>query len=208
MATSDVHGHRVPTGSDFAARKSLTDLSLSIMGGPKSVGSLAAATLYVADVTAALSAAGLPPISADNGLYVWRSDTQALMRHDGAAWEWVTPRDTGWVDVPCVASNSTVQVRRVGDRVSLRGDLYNSGSAPIGGNSITGVLGTLPDLFRAPKTQWTLCNSWVAGLPTTSPAYGRPMGLVVYESGGLLLQNPQSQAITCAELWGVNLWTN
>lgn len=87
MATSDVHGHRVPTGSDFAARKSLTDLSLSIMGGPKSVGSLAAANQYVTDVTAALSAAGLPPISADNPVYVSRSDQGCeLWSHDGIRW--------------------------------------------------------------------------------------------------------------------------
>ena len=201
MAT-DARGHTVPTGSDFAQRKSLTDLSLSIPS-IKSVASEAAATLYLAT----LSDAGITP-SVANPVWAWRSDTQALMRHDGTAWEWVTPRDTGWVDVPCVASNSTVQARRVGDRVSLRGDLYNAQNAPIGGNSITGVLGTLPELFRAPKSQWTLCNSWVAGLPSTSPAYGRPMGLTVYQNGELLLQNPQSQAITCAELFGVNLWTS
>lgn len=99
MATSDVHGHRVPTGSDFAARKSLTDLSLSIMGGPKSVGSLAAANQYVTDVTAALSAAGLPPISANNPVYVSRTDLQALQVHDGSSWRPVLGRDTGWVDV-------------------------------------------------------------------------------------------------------------
>ena len=201
MAT-DARGHTVPAGSDFAQRKSLTDLSLSIPS-IKSVASEAAATLHLV----ALSDAGITP-SVANPVWAWRSDTQALMRHDGAAWEWVTPRDTGWVDVPCVASNSTVQARRVGDRVSLRGDLYNTSNAPISGNSITGVLGTLPDMFRAPKSQWTLCNSWVAGLPPTSPAYGRPMGLIVYQNGQLLLQNPQSQDITCAQLWGVNLWTN
>ena len=114
MATSDVHGHRVPTGSDFAARKSLTDLSLSIMGGPKSVGSLAAANLYVTDVTAALSAAGLPPISADNPLYVSRSDLGgAFYRHDGSAWVAVLGYDSGWVDLwtsersSCVRASST-----------------------------------------------------------------------------------------------------
>ena len=198
MAT-DARGHTVPTGSDFAQRKSLTDLSLSI-GDIETCSSEAAADLYVSTITSALSAAGLPPISAGNGLYVWRRDLRVLTRFDGAAWTDVTPRDTGWVDVPCVASNSTVQARRVGDRVSLRGDLYNASNAPISGNSITGVLGTLPDLFRAPKSQWTLCNSWVAGLPSTSPVYGRAMGLTVYQTGELLLQNPQSQAITCAEL--------
>ena len=100
MATSDVHGHRVPTGSDFAARKSLTDLSLSIMVGPKSVGSLAAANLYVTDVTAALSAAGLPPISADNPVYVSRADLGgAFYRHDGSTWVAVLGYDSGWVDI-------------------------------------------------------------------------------------------------------------
>ena len=152
--------------------------------------------------------------SASNPLVVFNSASGKGYHeiNTGSGWSRLIPapefRDTGWVDVPCVASNSTVQARRVGERVSLRGDLYNSGSAPIGGNSITGVLGTLPELFRAPKSQWTLCNSWVAGLPTASPAYGRPLGLIVYQNGELLLQNPQSQAITCAQLWGVNLWTS
>ena len=115
MATSDVHGHRVPTGSDFAARKSLTDLSLSIMGGPKSVGSLAAANLYVTDVTAALSAAGLSPISADNPVYVSRADLGgALYRHNGATWLPVLGYDSGWVDI--WTSGSEFVRARVTDR--------------------------------------------------------------------------------------------
>ena len=85
MAT-DARGHTVPTGSDFAQRKSLTDLSLSIPS-IKSVASKAAATLYLAT----LSDAGITP-SVANPVWAWRSDTQALMRHDGAAWTRISPR--------------------------------------------------------------------------------------------------------------------
>ena len=171
-------------------------------------------TFKVANDTERNALATSRPPTASNPLVVFNS-TSGKGYHEintGSGWSRLIPvpafPDTGWVDVPCVASNSTVQARRVDDRVSLRGDLYNAGNVPISGNSITNVLGTLPAQFRAPKSQWTLCNSWVAGLPSTSPAYGRPMGLVVYQTGELLLQNPQSQAITCAELYGVNIWTN
>lgn len=85
MAT-DARGHTVPTGSDFSQRKSLTDLSLSI-GDIKTCASEAAANLYISDLTAALSAAGLPPISAANPAYVARADTGGeLWMHDGTRW--------------------------------------------------------------------------------------------------------------------------
>lgn len=79
MAT-DARGHTVPTGSDFAQRKSLTDLSLSIPS-IKSVASEAAATLYLAT----LSDAGITP-SVANPVWVWRSDLMRLLINDGSAW--------------------------------------------------------------------------------------------------------------------------
>lgn len=79
MAT-DARGHTVPTGSDFAQRKSLTDLSLSIPS-IKSVASEAAATLYLAT----LSDAGITP-SVANPVWVWRSDLTRLLINDGSAW--------------------------------------------------------------------------------------------------------------------------
>lgn len=84
MAT-DVAGHTVPSGSDYAARKSLLDLSLTVPGtGIKTCASEAAANLYISDLTAALSAAGLPPISAANPAYVARADTGGeLWMHNG-----------------------------------------------------------------------------------------------------------------------------
>lgn len=87
MAT-DVGGHTVPSGSDYAARKSLLDLSLTVPGtGIKTCASEAAANLYITNLKAALSTAGLPAISADNPVYVSRSDTGGeLWMHDGTRW--------------------------------------------------------------------------------------------------------------------------
>ena len=174
MATSDVHGHRVPTGSDFAARKSLTDLSLSIMGGPKSVGSLSAANLYVADVTAALAAAGLPPISADNALYVWRSDLGVIMRYDGSAWTEIVDRDVaagiagtnGW-------TLSLSFARRQGRLVSVGGFISRPANAfavwetkPAGtvGADLRPVAPMAAPISLAPKFQMTLATDGTIGV--------------------------------------------
>lgn len=152
MATSDVHGHRVPTGSDFAARKSLTDLSLSIMGGPKSVSSLSAANLYVADVTSALSVAGLPPISADNPVYVSRKDLGGTIYMNDGSW-WIPLGDvdvsagivgTGaWTVTPTFA-------RRNGRLVTLAANISVASSAQFGAWQ-EGQIGTIEAGTRPAK---------------------------------------------------------
>lgn len=80
MSTTDVRGHKVPEGTDPAARQSLLDLSLSI---PSiiAVTSQTAAARYVA----ALAAAGVP-VSEEHPAYVWRSDISAMLVWDGTKW--------------------------------------------------------------------------------------------------------------------------
>ena len=147
MAT-DARGHTVPTGSDFAQRKSLTDLSLSI-GDIKTCASEAAANLYVADVTAALSAAGLPPISAENPVYVSRSDLGgAFYRHDGSAWMALGDVDvsagivgTGsWTVTPTFA-------RRNGRLITLAAKISVASTAQFGAWQ-EGQIGTIPAGIR------------------------------------------------------------
>lgn len=80
MSTTDARGHKVPEGTDPAARQSLLDLSLSI---PSiiAVTSQTAAARYVA----ALAAAGVP-VSEEHPVYVWRSDISAMLVWDGIKW--------------------------------------------------------------------------------------------------------------------------
>lgn len=78
MAT-DARGHTVPTGRDFAARKSLTDLSLSIPS-MRSCTSQSAVDLYLS----ALADAGITP-SVDHPVYVYRSDLQDSFVYSGGA---------------------------------------------------------------------------------------------------------------------------
>lgn len=80
MSTTDARGHKVPEGTDPAARQSLLDLSLSI---PSiiAVTSQTAAARYVA----ALAAAGVP-VSEEHPVYVWRSDISAMLVWDGTKW--------------------------------------------------------------------------------------------------------------------------
>lgn len=80
MSTTDARGHKVPEGTDPAARQSLLDLSLSI---PSiiAVTSQTAAARYVA----ALAAAGVP-VSEEHPVYVWRSDISAMLVWDGVKW--------------------------------------------------------------------------------------------------------------------------
>ena len=85
MAT-DARGHTVPTGSDFAQRKSITDLSLSVPS-IKSCASLSAATLHLTDLA---NKSIKPSVAAP--VYVYRSDLNALMVHDGATWTRISPR--------------------------------------------------------------------------------------------------------------------
>lgn len=80
MSTTDARGHKVPEGTDPAARQSLLDLSLSI---PSiiAVTSQTAAARYVAE----LAAAGVP-VSEEHPVYVWRSDISAMLVWDGVKW--------------------------------------------------------------------------------------------------------------------------
>lgn len=80
MSTTDARGHKIPEGTDPAARQSLLDLSLSI---PSiiAVTSQTAAARYVA----ALAAAGVP-VSEEHPVYVWRSDISAMLVWDGIKW--------------------------------------------------------------------------------------------------------------------------
>jgi len=80
MSTTDARGHKVPEGTDPAARQSLLDLSLSI---PSiiAVTSQTAAARYVA----ALAAAGVP-VSEEHPVYIWRSDISAMLVWDGVKW--------------------------------------------------------------------------------------------------------------------------
>ncbi len=101
MAT-DARGHTVPTGSDFAARKSITDLSLSIPS-IYSAASQSAADLYRTSLPT-------PPTVAAP-CYVWRSDLSGIQVHDGSGWAPVLGRDTGWVTVYDVSATATVRAR-------------------------------------------------------------------------------------------------
>lgn len=80
MSTTDARGHKIPEGTDPAARQSLLDLSLSI---PSiiAVTSQTAAARYVA----ALAAAGVP-VSEEHPVYIWRSDISAMLVWDGIKW--------------------------------------------------------------------------------------------------------------------------
>lgn len=80
MSTTDARGHKVPEGTDPAARQSLLDLSLSIPS-IVAVTSQTAAARYVA----ALAAAGVP-VSEEHPVYVWRSDISAMLVWDGVKW--------------------------------------------------------------------------------------------------------------------------
>ena len=79
MAT-DARGHTVPSGNDFAQRKSLTDLSLSIPS-IETCSSPSAANLYLS----LLADAGIIPTAADPA-FVYRTDLEALTIHDGSGW--------------------------------------------------------------------------------------------------------------------------
>lgn len=80
MSTTDARGHKVPEGTDPAARQSLLDLSLSIPS-IVAVTSQTAAARYVA----ALAAAGVP-VSEEHPVYIWRSDISAMLVWDGVKW--------------------------------------------------------------------------------------------------------------------------
>jgi hypothetical protein len=88
MAT-DARGHTIPSGSDYATRKSITDLALTVKD-IQTCASESAATLLLTDLTDALSAASLPPISAENPLTVVRTDLGIIQQHDGTAWRNLT----------------------------------------------------------------------------------------------------------------------
>lgn len=92
---------RVPAGATTGSAIGLANVTAAARTAPAG-GIITAASQAEMDAIAA--AAG-----ADNGLYVWRSDAQALMRHDGTAWELVTPRDTGWVLI--WSSGATYQIK-------------------------------------------------------------------------------------------------
>lgn len=120
MAT-DARGHTIPTGSDFAARKSLTDLSLSIPS-IYSAASQSAADLYRASLPT-------PPTVAAP-CYVWRSDWGVLTIHDGSRWMEVGDRD---VSSGIAGTNGwTITVssaRRQGRFVTLNAFLSHSANA-------------------------------------------------------------------------------
>lgn len=140
MAT-DVAGHTVPGGSDYAARKSLLDLSLTIPGtGIKTCASEAAANLYVTNLKAALSTAGLPAISADNPVYVRRSDRGLLMVSDGSSWRSLSDLEVSGDPLAGAASGHlTQQVTSITVKTSISGGVYVpvDGWAGIAGVQVT-----------------------------------------------------------------------
>ena len=195
MAT-DARGHTVPIGNDFAQRKSLTNLSLSI-GDTKTCQSEAAANLRVSEITSALSAAGLPPISADNPVYVSRADLGGvLMRHDGTRWWDVPPYQSAWMPVTGASGTlTTLQAKRVGTLVVTRGKLFAPGNAAIPDGTDTPWLAVLPAEVIPADHQHLPCSGWVSG---GSPQWGRQLMLQIDGGTGRVgLQNFSGVTVTC-----------
>lgn len=88
MPTTDLRGHRVPTGTDFATRETLLELSKSI-NAIKTVATLGEADLYKTDLTDA----GLAP-SPTQPAFVWRSDAQQIHANIGGDWLSLTDPNT------------------------------------------------------------------------------------------------------------------
>lgn len=80
MPSKDIRGHKVPSGTDPAARQSILDLSLSVPS-VKTCASEAAANQHVS----ALAAAGVRA-TASEPVYVWRSDLSSMLVWDGRKW--------------------------------------------------------------------------------------------------------------------------
>lgn len=194
MAT-DARGHKIPSGADFASRKSLTDLSLSIPS-IKTCTSEAMENLHLSD----LAAAGITP-SAALPVYTRRTDLQGagsggvIRMHDGTGWRDITPRDSGWVDVTEKAGSSTnLKVKTVGGDLYLSGDIYGTNNQPIpNGNGVAKAC-VLPASHRPTKVRYLAITSWVAG---GNPAYGRLLTMTVDTAGVVSLYNMSGNASSC-----------
>lgn len=164
MAT-DARGHTIPTGSDFAARKSLTDLSLSIPS-IYAAASQSAADLYRTTLPT-------PPTVA-RPCYVWRSDWGVLTIYDGSRWMEVGDRDVssgiagtnGW-------TLSLSFARRQGRLVSVGGFISRPANAfaawetkPAGtvGADLRPVAPMAAPISLAPKFQMTLAADGTIGV--------------------------------------------
>ncbi len=176
MAT-DVAGHTVPSGSDYAARKSLLDLSLTIPGtGIKTCASEAAANLYITNLKAALSTAGLPAISADNPAYVGRADLGGVLyRHNGTGWTPVPGYVGPWTPVTMAAGwtvSSSLAWRINGSTIDLLGQFgYGAnGNGEVGAGD-RGVIATMPTVARPSQPGiYRPIGTWRQGdTPQTQP---------------------------------------
>ena len=155
-----------------------------------------------AQALANATSAGISPTAA-NPLFVYRSDTGALRAYDGSSWKDVLPPDTGWVDVVAVSSwsSSTVQVRRVGNVVYLRGRLKKAASGTIDSGSENKALLTLPAGFR-PAQQLVMAGAGLVG--GSSAAYGRIATVRISTDGVLDCHNANSTALTEAYVDGIS----
>lgn len=178
------------------ARDDLTNLPLSIPS-IKTCSSGAAANQLVAYMTAALSAAGLPPISANNPVYVSRSDLGgAFYRYDGSGWQGVPPYESAWTTVTGASGTlTTLQAKRVGTLVVTRGKLYAPSNAAIPNGTDTPWLATLPAEVIPADSQYIPCSGWVSG---GSPQWGRQLMLQIDGGTGRVgLQNFSGVTVTC-----------
>lgn len=183
MAT-DARGHTVPTGSDFAARKSLTDLSLSISDIPARA-SAAAMGLLISD----LAGAGVAP-SASRPVYCYRSDVGTLYATtDGSTWTQVTPGvcNAGSVSPVSSWSPSSLTLRRVGDLVFCDGRLLKaSGTISSGRNDNIAVIpaGWLPSADIYTSAGWSgPVSEWVSG--ATNPLLANSTMYISTSSGNV-----------------------
>jgi hypothetical protein len=141
-------------------------------------------------------------LSAANPLFVFRSDTGTLRAYDGATWVDVLPPDTGWVDVVAVSSwsSSTVQVRRVGNVVCLRGRLKKASGTIASGSNNTSLL-TLPAGFRPASSFVAAGAGYVSG---SGAVYGQLVTVRIYAEGVLDCHNANSTALSEAYVDGIS----
>lgn len=188
MAT-DARGHTVPTGSDFAARKSLTDLSLSISDIPARASS-AAMGLLISD----LAGAGITP-SASEPIYCYRTDLAALLATaDGSTWTQLTPGvcDLAGTRVPGVSSwsASSLNLFRLGPIVFCEGIIKTSGTISAGTATNSSILVVPTGWIPSPDLYGTAfaasIATWVNG--ATYP-YAADSTLIVSTANGNVSMN-------------------
>lgn len=154
-----------------------------------------------AQALANATSAGISPTAA-NPLFVYRSDTGALRAYDGSSWKDVVPPDTGWVNVVAVSSwsSSTVQVKRIGNVVYMRGRLKKA-SGTISSVSANTSLLTIPDGFRPAQTMVLAGTGYVAG---SVALYGQLVTVRISNTGVLDCHNANSTALTEAYVDGIS----